>query len=109
MAVHGPLIDIYPVPFTAIESLQGEPDGPLSPSPYELTSRDPAISAVESNRFPVPPTAGGFLVDPSIWNFPDFPVLESPRLGATKILFSSLLPENTHLEPTLGQIWPRIG
>lgn len=31
----------------------------------------------------------------------------TPISGATTILNGAVFPESTHLEPTIGQIWPR--
>jgi hypothetical protein len=58
------------------------------------------ISAIETNRFPDPPLAWGFMTD-----FDDYDgVLSFDAITGT--LTGSLSPEGDHLEPTIGQIWP---
>jgi hypothetical protein len=59
-----------------------------------------------TNRFPTPPTAIAFLTDV-------FRLMEEPMtfdgLGPPYILTSAVSPGGDFLEPTTGQIWPRIG
>jgi hypothetical protein len=56
------------------------------------------ISGTEASRFPVDPSSWGVLADV------DFG-LTIDRLTAN--FAGALLPEGDHLEPTIGQIWPR--
>lgn len=59
-----------------------------------------------TNRFPTPPIAWGFCGVPEseedIWVIDG---LDVPYL----IMGGPLHPEGAYVEPTLGQIWPRIG
>lgn len=61
---------------------------------------------IVTNRFPVPPTALAFLTDVDAF-------LENPfaydALSPPYLLTGALYPESDYLEPTTGQIWPRIG
>src|SRR4051812_38926397 len=94
-----------PVTIETVEAVQPLPVGALidvitvdSPntgltSPYLIT-----------NRFPVPPTAVAFLT--GVDAFFETPIIIE---GVTKVIGSALAPEGDFLEPTKGQIWPRIG
>lgn len=101
MAVQGgPLrdVDIIGAPLDAVAA---EPVGNLITIPTG-TSRVEALNI--TNRFPTPPAAFGFLITPII----DFAFDRmDPVIGGT--LIGVLLPEGDYLEPTRGQIWPRIG
>lgn len=69
-------------------------------SPFELTSVEGVLSPI-AQRFPVPARAVGFCVNVDTgWTLDE---------GVTSTVASAVLPENEYLEPTLGQIWPRIG
>lgn len=61
-------------------------------------------STTQANRFPVPPSAAGFGTDVD-----ELVEWVSDGLGPPYIIFGSLNPESDFLEPTRGQIWPRIG
>jgi hypothetical protein len=67
-------------------------------TPYEGVAQD-GVSAVETNRFPVPPTSWGFLT------IVDFGLMLDGLSGGA--LVGALVPEGSFLEPTTGQIWPR--
>lgn len=62
------------------------------------------------NRFPVPGFSWGFITDIFVINAA---ALDNPiaydALGPPYIIFGALNPESDFLEPTRGQIWPRIG
>lgn len=60
------------------------------------------ITGIASDSFPTPPSSFGWLGDV---NFD----ITLYGLEAPYILTNAVAPESTHLEPTLGQIWPRIG
>jgi len=63
-----------------------------------------------SNRFPTPAIAWGFLTEDPVENEyllpPDVDMALDPPYY---ILGGPLHPEGSYLEPTIGQIWPRIG
>jgi hypothetical protein len=62
-----------------------------------------ATSTNYANRFPVPPSAFGFLTDGETLAY-SIQGLHDPYLVA-----GALSPYSSYLEPTTGQIWPRIG
>lgn len=78
------------------ELVGAQPFGSLS-TPH-VQGSVPRLSSPISNRFPVPPVAWAFLtlVDAEL----EFDSVRIVRTGA-------VFPESTHLEPTIGQIWPR--
>lgn len=108
MATQGtPLRDVNVIG-APLQTVKGVPVGALH-DVFILTRA--TLSRVEStnytNRFPTPPSAFGFLVDPrDVDGELAYGVdgLESPY-----ILAGALSPQGTYLEPTTGQIWPRIG
>jgi hypothetical protein len=58
-----------------------------------------------TNRFPTPPSATAFLVDP----FAESDLaLELGAIYGPNIV-GALSPAGPYLEPTIGQIWPRTG
>lgn len=59
-----------------------------------------------SNRFPTPPIAAAFLT--GVNSLEENPVVIE-GFGPPYIINGALIPENDFLEPTQGQIWPRIG
>jgi len=85
------------LPYDSLELVNRIPIGPLI-TPFELTEQ-PLISEFVPNRFPVPPTAAGFITD----------VEDETRkmTGVTQTIVSALSPAGSYLEPTIGQIWPR--
>lgn len=91
----------FPYELEIPELVLGAPDGFLVDDAEVVTSSD-GVSAILSNRFPVPPTAGGFCVDI------DFG-METLGLSGPYLIVGALMPESGYLEPTIGQIWPRIG
>lgn len=69
---------------------------------------EPAVIDVVAPRyaaFPIVPSAQGFCVD--LDNGVEFPLvrLTTPPLSLQGVLAA----ESPYFEPTLGQIWPRIG
>lgn len=66
-------------------------------TPYEISAPSD-ISGTEASRFPVDPSSWGILTAV------DFELIIS-KLTAN--FTGALLPEGDHLEPTIGQIWPR--
>lgn len=70
--------------------------------PGEVASVD-VVSPPITARFPVPPTAWGFMTD----------VLEAvgdiEGLSTPYYMMGAVAAEGSYLEPTRGQIWPRIG
>lgn len=53
--------------------------------------------------FPVPPTAWGFATELDLDLYPFI------ALGPPYQIIGAVYPESDFLEPTIGQIWPRIG
>jgi hypothetical protein len=108
MATQGaPLVDVD-VTGGPLEGVEAIPVGDLIDL-FVLTR--PTISDVGAvnygNRFPTPPSAFGFLTmifDPE----GDLPY-RFDGLGPPYNIIGALLPEGQYLEPTIGQIWPRIG
>jgi hypothetical protein len=86
-----------PFEITDAEALAPIPQGGLI-EPYVMADTE-LITGTEASRFPVPPSAFGFLIDEFAEDF--------PYDGVDGILTSALTVEATHLEPTTGQIWPR--
>lgn len=85
----------------------------LPPLPVGILADRVPIGALEqglgppymiSGRFPTPPTAFAFLTGVDA-------LLEDPIVieGISNILAGAVAPEAGYLEPTTGQIWPRIG
>lgn len=67
-------------------------------------------SNILHSRFPVPPFSLGFFTDIFVINEAaiDNPIAFD-SLGPPYIIYGALNPESDFLEPTRGQIWPRIG
>lgn len=84
-------------PYDTLELVDRIPIGPLA-SPYELIEQT-GITEILSNRFPVPPTAAGFVTD--------VPDEDRKSTGVVMTIISALSPAGSYLEPTIGQIWPR--
>lgn len=105
MATQGsPLRDVVTVG-APLETVAGIPVGDLTDTFVLLSANLSSLTGVNySNRFPTPPSAFGFLITPEA----DF-VFDNvdPVVGGT--LIGALFPESDYLEPTTGQIWPRIG
>lgn len=102
MVVHGTLI--VPWELTALELVEPAAYGDLV-LPFEMmASPDTVLGTIFSNRFPTPAIAWGFLTDDPDEEFA-FDGLGSPHY----IMGGPLHPEGSYLEPTIGQIWPRIG
>jgi len=97
MAVHGTLNE--PFVLDEVENISQIPMGDLV-TPTDIGVPD-LITALAPSRFPVPPTAWGFLTD----------ILELEmafsRVGPPYVYTGLLYPESPYLEPTIGQIWPR--
>lgn len=70
-------------------------------SPEEIASVD-HVSPPIAQRFPVPQSAMGFCIDV------DFEMVLN-GLDPRGIIVGAVYPESVYLEPTIGQIWPRIG
>lgn len=97
MAEFGPLSE--PVTVSEIDLVAGIPVGDLVDAGGTIESVDGIVGMV-TQRFPVPPSAGGFLKDTA---------LELVGPGVTGVISSALSVEGSYMEPTRGQIWPRIG
>lgn len=69
--------------------------------PTEFTGVD-AFSAPVAARFPVPSLSWGFCIDLGL----EFPLM---TVGSPYYIMNAVSPEGDYLEPTTGQIWPRIG
>ena len=96
MATIATLSEPYVV--SSLEFVGAVPFGDLL-TPYEGVVPD-GVSAVVPSRFPVPPSAGGFLLDVDE---------EMMQYGveAPYFITGAMYPESGYLEPTTGQIWPR--
>lgn len=71
-------------------------------TPVVIASVDSLLQSPIAQRFPVPPSAFGFMADIAEgWGIVG---LSSPQFIA-----SALQPEGVYSEPTTGQIWPRLG
>ena len=101
MAVQGNLVSVTPL-ITTFDFISPIPTGDLI-DPIIVTSID-RLSSPITNRFPVAPTAGGFLIDTTLEADPGW-ILPGP--GVTRSITSILSPTLDVLEPTVGQIWPR--
>lgn len=60
------------------------------------------FSAPITARFPVPSLSWGFCIDLGL----EFPLV---HVGSPYYIMNAVAPEGDYLEPTTGQIWPRIG
>lgn len=70
--------------------------------PYpDLTDVD-HVPQAEAQRFPVP-----ISVTASMYDVPDTWALDEVEEGVATTLSAALSIEATHLEPNIGQIWPR--
>jgi len=112
MAIQANLTQPYP-DLTAIENLAGEPVGLLN-FPYEVTSvLDFTVDAtIRAEYFPTPPAALAFLT--GVFDYESEPPYTSyvlPISGVSSPYFfgGAVSSEGDFLEPTRGQIWPRIG
>lgn len=99
MAQFGPLIDVTPSFDTGdLELIEPYAFGDLI-TPFVGVVPDGASSPI-GNRFPVPPTAGGFLTDVEM-------EFAFDGVGLPWVVTGALYPESPYLEPRVGQIWPR--
>lgn len=78
-------------------------------TPYVMTavSDFTVDSLIVAGRFPTPPAALGFLLD--IYNDEGETVYLLDGLESPYTIGGAVFPESGFLEPTIGQIWPRIG
>lgn len=106
MAVQATLVQ--PVPdFITVENLAGLPSGRLI-TPYVMTTAvDFTVDFIISGRFPTPAAALGFLID--VYDEEGDPIYGVGGLASPYIFTGAVYPESDFLEPTQGQIWPRIG
>jgi len=100
MSVHGPLCEPYTV--MTIESIEPMSYGDLVEL-FVMEIIEGVVGVPITNRFPTPPIAWGFLTDDPEDEF----VFDG--LGPPYDIRGALFPESPFLEPTIGQIWPRIG
>jgi hypothetical protein len=66
--------------------------------PYSPAPAPGRLSAPIANEFPTPPSAWGFLASVDA---------QMEHDGVSGQYGNAFHPEGTHLEPTIGQIWPR--
>lgn len=109
MAVQAQLVQPAP-DYMDVDRVAGIPVGDLV-TPFVMTSAfDFTVeSQFRAGRFPVPSAALGFLTsvaDPE--GDPPYRV-PLPGLMPPYYIASALVVEGPYLEPTTGQIWPRIG
>lgn len=71
--------------------------------PVTITAVDLVPAGQRNNEFPTPPIAWGFATDLDLELYPIIG-LEAPYQ-----IIGAVYPESDYLEPTIGQIWPRIG
>lgn len=84
--------------------VNGLPIGNPVNDPFTLdVVPDGVVPPILGNRFPTPPAGKGFLMTPIEAVY----IAPSGATGPT--LTGALVPEGSFLEPTQGQIWPRIG
>lgn len=103
MAVQGSPLNDVNIIGAPLQTVAGVPVGALRD--VHIVAAIERVGGVNyTSRFPTPPAAFGFLIDPTTELA--FDRLQ-PVSGGT--LIGVLLPEGDYLEPTLGQIWPRIG
>lgn len=104
MAVQGTLC----APYTqgALNLVDAIPQGGLC-QPYSLDVPPSGIEGVLAQRFPVPPSAFGFLTSLNELYENIIPVGPGIGLKAPHMITGAVLPEGAYLEPTIGQIWPR--
>lgn len=96
-----------PVTIAAVEGLPQIPVGALvDVVVFDVPNTGLAPPHVIANRFPTPPTAIAFLTD--VDAFEESPIVFD-GLGPPYYLNGVLVSEGDYLEPTIGQIWPRIG
>lgn len=101
MAVHGTLVS--PISeVISLDLLMGIPTGDLID--VILTTSIDSWSSILTNRFPTPPTAGGFLTE--VEALLEDPIVH-PYPGVVKSISGILSPMSDILEPNVGQIWPR--
>lgn len=67
------------------------------------------MGVVIANRFPTPPSALAFFTDYPLPEEGEYNVGEGTGFGPPYLLLGAVYPESDFLEPTIGQIWPRIG
>lgn len=108
MAIQGDLVQPYP-DLVSLDLVAGVSLGDLV-EPYVLTlATDFTIDSIKSGRFPTPSAALGFLTQ-VLTDDGEFPYQIPPYgLSPPYFIVGSLYPESDFLEPTKGQIWPRIG
>jgi hypothetical protein len=96
-------------PYTlgAIDEVAEIPVGDLI-EPYVVGLPDLMVPPVLGNRFPTPPAAFAFLVDPLVELDPPVPMTYD-AIGPPYVIVGALSPAGPYLEPTIGQIWPRTG
>jgi hypothetical protein len=99
MAVQGNLITPY---FVEVNLLEPAAYGDLV-TPFEMDDPIGIVGVNLTNRFPTPPVAWGFLVDV------EDAVGPIVGLSGRYTIIGAVYPESDYLEPTIGQIWPRIG
>lgn len=96
-----------PFVLETIEAVQGLPVGALGERGI-INEVIPGLSPpyLLTNRFPTPPTAAAFLGE--VFALEEDPIVIY-GLDAPYYITGALVPEGDFLEPTQGQIWPRIG
>jgi hypothetical protein len=92
-------------PYTVSAPLQAVAQIPVGALVTIPAGAPVGVVSVITNRFPVPPTAAAFLVDPLL---EADEVIEMSGITGPPII-GALTPPGTYLEPTTGQIWPRTG
>lgn len=107
MAQIATLSEVYPI--AGIETVPPIPVGALA-DVATVIGLDLVDAITIKNRFPTPPSAVAFLTDVLEENDAgiDNP-LAYDSLTAPYTITGAVYPESSYLEPTKGQIWPRIG
>jgi hypothetical protein len=105
MATQGsPLLDVN-ITGAPLDSLAPIPIGALTDDGGTVMSR--IATASLTNRFPTPPAAFGFLINVVDEDYNLAYKLDA--LTSPYVINGALNPPGQYLEPTIGQIWPRVG
>jgi len=106
MAVQGTLVQPFPDLIT-VANVVGLPSGKTI-TPYVMTTAiDFTVDTIIAGRFLTPAAALGFLAD--VYDEEGEAVYRLDKLASPYTLTGAVYPESDFLEPTQGQIWPRIG
>lgn len=94
-----------------IDNVAGLPSGILNqPYTFDGVGDFTVEGVIRASRFPVPPAALGFLTDiTDEAGDPIYPLGVTIGLQPPYYVNGAVNPPGNYLEPTTGQIWPRVG